>query len=491
MTVLFCKQHECKDPPAYKIICGPEELLGCEIHALELAGPFYQNANQYGIPKFERLNAIPKPVCKIKTQVELINKNNVGTGKADQFNVARALRDEAKLDECGFPKLETYFAVGTPLATSGVDAFRRERQKFDKLPKADIAMQNLIKQIQAEERHDIVINLKSLKAEADHTVNIPEYGKVYIANRSALRALMNFTPLGMNISRYLSKCSGDLRAANLNYWLQQTDNDISARLRLRKGPAGKELFAVVSTHYTSLDIDKVAEIVGNTAHTQARAEVIYDGAAVRIQLLYHTDVKPEAGVVGEVFKVGTSLRTDDTGAGSISGRAVAWRALCLNFTNMMTSREIGRRKHIGDIKMIQAAVKRLQKDAQERVDPFLELWGQAQRENILETAVSIDAGEKINIQDLYGSVMGLFSGALERELIPVRGRRHEQVMELVSAWEKEPGPGRTHFVNAITRYAHETEQSSPWDEDEFQDAASDILFSKKPLPYVNPVKSML
>ena len=87
---------------------------------------------------------------QVSVQADLINTNNVGTGKAVLANVSRALEDEKKLDKCGFPKLETYFAVGTPLATSGVEAFRRERLNYDKLPNIIDGCKKLVEQVKKE-----------------------------------------------------------------------------------------------------------------------------------------------------------------------------------------------------------------------------------------------------------------------------------------------------------------------------------------------------
>lgn len=491
----ICNKNGCNLTPDYKIICDQETLLGCESHAMELIGTFYGRTNRKENPKIEKLTPLQNddsPVSlvedAVKKQAVLINENNVGTGKANLINVARALSDQKKLDDAGFPKLETYFAVGTPLAKSGVENFSRERQSFQKLEPVSSGMKKLALSVKKENRSDLIIDVKELTATEDFKIKIPGHGDYFCGSRQALASLMDFTPLGMNITRYLSKCSPELRAKNINHWLSLQSK--TAKLRVRDGMAGPEIFAVVTESYTPLDVDKIAEIIGEEAPKEARTEIVYDGQTARMYVLFHTDLDPAQGVVGEVFKAGSMLKTDDTGGGSITGRAVAWRALCLNFTNMMTSKEVGRRKHVGSEDFLRAAVKTYLKDAMDRVEPFTAAWGFASQENILDTAISIEPGETIKPSDLFDGIMGLFAGSLERELIPVRGRRSEQLTELMNAWGKEPGNTRTHFVNSITRYAHESPQRGPWDEDEFQDAASDILFSKKPLPYVNPVKNM-
>lgn len=499
-----CEKKDCSNISVYKIICEEDFSYGCKDHAVELAGPFYSKKNRKEAPRFERVDPsqissrptesvqkTPLVSQRVKDQAAVVDKNNVGTGKANLENVARALSDEEKLDKAGFPKADTFFAVGTPLAESGVEAFRRERQEFNKLEPVSSAMRKLQEKISEEDRNDILVPIKEVIALEDYKIKIPGHGDFYVANPHALASLLSFSPLKLNITKYLAKCPPNLRATNINYWLNATESDVVANLRVRKGHAGNEIFAAVSQHYTPLDVDKVAEIVAQESPDGARVEVVYDGFSARIQILFHTDIDPKNGVVGEVFKAGSMLKTDDTGGGSLSGRAVAWRALCLNFTNMMVSTEVGRRRHMGSVDALRSAVRQFLREAFDRVEPFTSNWKSAQKENVVETAHPIESGQKIYVSDLFNSVMGLFAGSIERELIPLKGRKDEQILGLMRAWEKEPGPSRTNFVNAITRYAHESPQKSPWDEDELQDAASDILFSKKPLPYLNPAKSLI
>ena len=76
---------------------------------------------------------------------------------------------------------------------------------------------------------------------------------------------------------------------------------------------------------------------------------------------------------------------------------------------------------------------------------------------------------------------GLFNGALERELVPVRGRRPEVLKALVQAYEREPVKHtevtRSDMVNAFTRYAHETEHD-PFRAFEIEKAAGSLLFGR-------------
>ena len=427
---------------------------------------------------------------QVSVQADLINTNNVGTGKAVLANVSRALEDEKKLDKCGFPKLETYFAVGTPLATSGVEAFRRERLNYDKLPNIIDGCKKLVEQVKKEERNDLVIKINELSATEDYKIKIPSVGDHYISNIDTLGSLLDFTGAGSGCSKYLSKCPADLRAKNINHWLKNS-NDV-AKLRLRKGNAGAEMFAVVGKNYTALDVDKVATMFAEVCPSDARVEIMYDGVKSRIQALFHTDIKPEQGVVGEIFKAGSSVKTDDTGGGSLAGRAMAWRALCLNFTNMMTSSEIGRRKHIGKEKMLRLAVKGFINDTLERITPFTNAWKNARYENIIESAYALDVDdEPLSLNDTYNSMMNIFAGVIMSDLVPINGRKQDRIPLLMETWEKEPEPTRSGVVNTLTRFAHELEQNSPWDEDDIQDAATDILFSRKPLPFTSATRIMV
>jgi hypothetical protein len=501
-------------PATHRILCGAEIVYGSgEDNVIKLAGQFYQQGKK---PVVEPLVA---PVSKqeyINTMVDMgqkllndkvveqklledkVNEQIItiaeNKDKIKKENVARALKDDDKLDQCGFPKPDTFFAVGTPLAQSGVDAFRRERQQFDKLPLLVDGVTELVKKIKSEDRFEVVIPVKELSASDDLKVKVPGLGEFYLCNIQTLQALMDQTPVDMTCARYLSLCPPELRAKNINHWLQQQKPDKMCKLRLRNGRAGHEIFAVVSKHYACYDAHKAAELFTEEAPKDARVEIIYDQAQAkaRIQALFHTEISSKDGVVGEVFKVGSGLYTDDTGGGSLVSRAVAWRALCLNFTNMMVSTDIGRRKHMGTEVIIRAAVKGYIAESLSRIAPFTDAWNYGVKDNVITTAVPIEPeDEPLDISDVYNSMLNVFAGITQRELVPLRGRKSDRIERLMQAWEKEPVPTRVGVVNALTRVAHSETQSSPWDEDDIQDSASDLLFSKKPLPYTNAARIMI
>ncbi len=490
-------------PATHRILCGVETVYGAgEDNVIKLAGQFYQQGKK---PVVESL--VTKEVF-IDTMVDMGAKllddniyNQIKTIKENKDNikkenVVRALKDEEKLDQCGFPKPNTFFAVGTPLAQSGVDNFQRERQEFDKLPLLADGVTELVKKIKSEDRFEVIVPVNELVASNDFKIKVPGLGAFYLCNVQTLQALMDQTPVDMACARYLSLCSPELRAKNINYWLQQkkSDKNKMCKLRLRNGRAGHEIFAVVGKNYTCYDAHRAAELFTEEAPKDAKVEIIYDQAQAkaRIQALFHTEISAKDGVVGEVFKVGSGLYTDDTGGGSLVSRAVAWRALCLNFTNMMVSSDIGRRKHMGAEVIIRAAVKGYLAESFSKIAPFTEAWNYSAKENIITTAVPVESeDEPLDIQDIYNSMLNVFAGITQRELVPLRGRKAERVERLMQAWEKEPVPTRVGVVNALTRLAHSEPQSSPWDEDDIQDAASDLLFSKKPLPYTNAGRIMV
>ena len=78
----------------------------------------------------------------------------------------------------------------------------------------------------------------------------------------------------------------------------------------------------------------------------------------------------------------------------------------------------------------------------------------------------------------------LANGVIERELVPVRGRREEAVGELVAAWEADrsadgPRAGtitRAGLTNAFTRWAHESPNSNEFFATEVETAASALLW---------------
>ncbi len=94
-------------------------------------------------------------------------------------------------------------------------------------------------------------------------------------------------------------------------------------------------------------------------------------------------------------------------------------------------------------------------------------------------------GEEYSIEQL---IPGYFNGCIERELVPVRGKRQDVVRSLVAMHAKDQssatrhGPSRASIANAFTRWAHEV-NVDPWLEDDVQRAAGRLISNDQPLPF--------
>jgi len=242
------------------------------------------------------------------------------------------------------------------------------------------------------------------------------------------------------------------------------------------------IYAAVSDSYTEFDVDKLALAVKRAMPPQARAEVKYDGYRTKIDVLFHSTVAPEEFGAGEYFRAGITLRTDDTGGGSVTGWSTLEQNLCLNI--LITSRQaqpIFRVSHIGSVEALAARIRDGLARAEESLAHFLQQWGYARRDDVMAAAIA--RGELVAGMSASEVFAALANGVIEREMVPVRGRREDVVKGLVRAWDadvSDDGPKsgtvtRAGLVNAFTRWAHEG-QDNQFFADDVQIAASQLLW---------------
>jgi len=394
---------------------------------------------------------------------------------------SRLDRDTALLS--GFAPKRPIYARGTMVRLDGVERGQTLRREYEALPAGRDAMASLWRGIKSEEREDLTLDVASLRMREDGTMQAD--GAPLVLTRGAFPRLLSRVGLGC-AAEYLSMIAPDLRAVNVNRWL---DGDRvtggKLKLRTRKGAAGREVFAVVSERYASFDPDLLAHAIAKaTADLPgARADVTYDGARTSVEVLWHTTVQPEKFVAGEYFRAGVSLRTDDTGQGGIRGSAVLFQNLCLNLiivdqaeTGLFAVRHSGRVDRVAE--QIRIGLER----AADAVAPFVERWNGAAREDLAkEIPAEVPEARGLTLSDL---MRGTFRDLVERELVPARGRTEEQVTNLYRAWGEDrsgaAGPTRATVVNAITREAHQR-GGDPWAREEDERAASRLLWSEEPL----------
>jgi hypothetical protein len=216
---------------------------------------------------------------------------------------------------------------------------------------------------------------------------------------------------------------------------------------------------------------------------EARGTVDYDGARTRIEAIYHSDIQPEDYVAGEFFKAGVIIRTDDTGGGSLKVSACVWQNLCLNLIIIDDAeQEVASLRHTGNKESMAERFRQALEEAAGKVEAFRMKWGGACREDL--------ARDRANVLAIDQVVEGYFNGVIEKELVPVRGRRPEVLKQLVSMHAKDVSSARVNatvtrasIVNAFTRWAHEVNHD-PFFADDVSRAAGKLVTSNKPLPFL-------
>jgi hypothetical protein len=129
------------------------------------------------------------------------------------------------------------------------------------------------------------------------------------------------------------------------------------------------------------------------------------------------------------------------------------------------------------------------------IEPFRKAWGAAfsERDEVLKARVQGTTSEDLSLLPITAVLPGIFNGILERDLVPLPGRRRDIVPKLLEMHAQDEaadayGVSRASIVNAFTRYAHVVE-SDPFVADEIRAGAGALLSSKAgkapaPLPYI-------
>lgn len=467
---------------------------------------------------------------------------NIEAGQVDSVGAARSRRDADALLAAGFSPSDPVYERGSRVNETGVANARRSRIDHEQKPLVIDATTDLIARIRAERRRDVVVNAGNIGMSDDGRIVVTG-GKVggadiddvaVAVNRSAFKSLVN--RLGYAGADYLARLPIKARAANVNMWrsvISGSDPELAAeaqqiaaalgrsavgdaeecKLRLRtKRDGTEEAFAVVSPSYTSFDADLIADAVRRTCMTtptmstsldgetfqadlsQARGRLTYDGTKTRMEVMFHSDIRPEVYVAGEFFKAGVLIRTDDTGGGSCKVVPVVWQNRCLNLIILeaVKGEEISI-LHLGDIasrtKKFEAAFQKSLRS----IAHFLKAWGNACRENVLEATGRAFANVPSSVD---AALPGLFNGILEQKLVAIPGKRREVVNALVEQWRADDSGAKVHgltrasLVNAFTRYAHTIQMDDPWAEDEIERDAGRLLFGRGqgtpgPVPFVS------
>jgi hypothetical protein len=393
----------------------------------------------------------------------------------DQEGRARVEADlEASLAN-GFSHGDTLYELGTPLNEIGVENLRKSRQEFEAMPLLPDVLERARAVIATEERRDLTIPMHLLRAFTNGALydcegNVEEFyvGRGLPLNEHAFFQLVARGAFPRNAGSFLKACPPELRATNLNHFLplskEHNGKPIELLLRTRRrAKGGREIFAALTKWYRKFDVPELCDVIENLAEPGGRAESRYDGQRFELSIVYHTDIAPEAGVVGEVFKVVLRVQTADDGSGAIKIRPGVYRTLCKNMMIIEQAEQVLSVAH--NRTSMSEAVEAAMAEAVSKLD-FAAKWTESRRNRVLE--------------GIYGraEVEHVFTELVKGGLVQIPGcSRGDLVERLVCAWEREPGWTQADLVNAISRAAHEEPWTNPWARSALEEQAGQYLYN--------------
>lgn len=420
---------------------------------------------------------------------------------------ARSMIDDTAARAAGFAPERPLYSRGTMVLDIGVTNARAARAEHDAMPSVEAATGAFLDDVIAEKRRDVSAVKKDLRLDKQaRVVVLPGRGERLLVNERAFGSFCS--RMGFGGGDYLARCWPELRAINVNRWADAFGKGFEAEVGKwtasgRKGDAptpealvlrtrdaaggGREVFGVVSESYTAFDVDKVAEALRLAMPPDAKLRTEYDGFRVRFDVLFHSTVQPEKYVAGEFFRGGITIRTDDTGGGSLRGSSFIEQNLCLNLIIIdKATQPLFALRHIGSVERLAAEFRVGRAKAKDSLQHFLVQWGYAQADDLVAAATErgeFADGRPVSLDKFFE---GFANGAIERDLVPLRSRRAQvidglETMFLRDASGDGPASGtvtRAGFVNALTRYAHEVE-SDPWKGAEIERAASSLLWPRR------------
>lgn len=425
---------------------------------------------------------------------------------------SRLIDDESAAKAAGFSLDAPLYEIGRLVNSTGVENARTFRAEFEAKPSAHDACLALADQIGQEQRRDRIVKVREVAMEPSGAVTVPAAG-ARVRVGVTVSAFDSFCVRGgWSGGRYLRGCWPELRAHNVNEWTrvvgERADrernreigaareedrepkeiDDLEVKFRVRNRDDGREIFAAVSPSYAACDADTIALAIAKAAPEGSRAEVTYDGERSRFNVLFHSTVEAGDYGCGEIFRAGVVVRSSDIGDGSIRVAAMVERNLCLNLIVLHRSEvKIAGLRHIGDEAALVERFREAFASAMESISHFTEVWGYAREDEAPIPEPEVPEEEPITARDLLA---GIAWSQLQRELVPVRGRKQEAVKAVLKAYDEETVKGerltRADVVNAWTRYAQSASDNDPWIEDEIQDAAGRILADRKPLAFERP-----
>lgn len=419
---------------------------------------------------------------------EAVTVRDKAEPKAGEHDEAGAARAKAKIEAARTAGIAVpaskadglFYDVGTAVM---LESWASERKDFEAMPAASEVIPTVRAQIKAELRQDVEHAAWDLRvSKSTGKVGDPKQpsAEAMVPTRRALQGFYSRSGVGQVPDHWPT----DIRAGAVNALCERFAkerppsllvNGDDPRVVLRVQRARGRAFACVSPTYAAFDGDLVLEALLDAVPRGARVSVDYDPDAARGRVEIVT-LQEERPVVGEPFRTSFTVGWDDTGAGSIWGDGGLFSARCLNLTRIWTSAGTFRIRHAGTVRNLAHRFDREFDRVAQVVHGFAAQYGKAASEE-LTNEEKLDSAEFIQ---------GVYRSLLQRELVPVRGRREEAVGALAAQFfadENHAGLTRAGVTNGVTRYAHRA-NADPWQRDELERAAGRILSGAVGLGYL-------
>jgi hypothetical protein len=375
----------------------------------------------------------------------------------------RAAADQETAEAAGFALKAPIYTLGTPVNQIGVRNYRASRQSFERLPRLADVCRDAAATIKAEERSDVKVKLADVALSRDGRL-VAGASRLQVTPH-AFRQLLARKDAPIGATTYLASCPPELRALNFNHWQgERPGSEVLLRTRMQNGE--RQAFSAMGSRYKAFDVDQLAGVLAAAQSVAgAKGEFLYDGQRAQLKAIYHSDIKAEGAVAGELFKACVVIDTSDDGSQGIRVRAAVVRNLCRNLIILDQSEQVEYTAHTRDD--MRTVCTDMVKRAFGKIDAFAKQWTEATRDKVLD-----------QVPDTY-DVRHIFKQLWDQALIGVTGIDEDQQLDrFVSAWKKEPGYTRADVINAVTRAAHEESWSNPWDSTDLEEQAGQLLYNR-------------
>lgn len=391
---------------------------------------------------------------------------------------ARTLAAEAVLTAAGVPLPPPVYEHGYRVVQMGVDNYVKSHHAWADQPTTVEGLEGVRDAVRREERREVVLpNRGDLRMDDAGRLVLPGHGPVP-CELHALRGLAGlFGDTLPQAGAMLAVLPPDERADLFNRQAKRSGRRDEIRLRVRTGPSGPAVYALVAPTYAAHDADALAGTLIDALRdlpggVEARGEVSYDPETTRLRAdaIWHADRVVDLAA-GDVFKVGMRFSADDSGGGSIRGDLSASRNRCRNLIVVSVTRAASFRVvHRGDTASMADRVAAGVRKAGETTEHFTAQWGYLRRPGAAvdgATAVArvraalllgakdadryVDAvASATTTRDAVGAVYGAIADTkLDGVDWPVR--RDALVELFLRGWDAEQGVLAADVINGVTR----------------------------------------